>query len=85
MYAIEKNIPLFNKTASPGRKAKYPFGNMKISESFVVPAGSAEALVPDGSYTPRVASAAYNHGRLHGKKFSYRLDEKGNVRVWRVA
>ncbi len=88
MYAIEKNIPLAKKTSvgsTLGRKSKYPFGKMNVSESFVVPANAPEAKVLDGSYTPRVASAAYAYGRKHGKKFSYRLDDKENVRVWRIA
>lgn len=85
MYAIEKNIPLPHKPCRMGRPSKYPFSIMNVSESFVVPADSVAAIIPPGSHAPRVAASAYEHGRRYGKKFTYRKDDTGNVRVWRIA
>lgn len=59
---IEKGIPF------PGKQIGYPFGQMKVGESFKLPAKATNIM-----------SAAYYYAKTHGIRFSRR----GN-RVWRT-
>lgn len=70
---IEKNIPIPRSHAEGG---KYPFPQMEIGDSFVVPADRGRAAT--------VACARQK--RKHGKQFATRKTEDGKfVRVWRIA
>lgn len=65
---IESDVPL------PSRKpAKYPFGKMKIGESFFA------AVDPK-----LLTNAAGGYGRSHNMKFAVRTVE-GGARCWRIA
>ena len=75
MFAIEKNIPM-PTTGRSGRRTSYPFGDMEVGDSFVVPTSDKKAT--------SVYSAAWHYGNKNGKKFSVHKIE-GGVRVWRVA
>lgn len=52
-----------------GRPTRYPWAQMEIGDSFVAP------------YKPNLVLAAARYQ----KKFSYRKQSDGTVRVWRVA
>ena len=70
MYEIEKNIPTV-------RAYKYPFRDMEIGDSFLVPCVDDRAAKIDRS---KISGAAWY---LRPKKFSTRRVE-GGIRVWRV-
>lgn len=53
---------------------KYPWHEMKVGDSFPVPAGKYDT----------VANAARDFGKRHGRKFSIRTIATG-VRIWRTA
>lgn len=69
-FAIEKNIPVPDWRV----RARYPFKDMQVGDSFLIPQGDRKKVYP-------AASAA---GARHGKKFAVRKVDDG-VRVWRVA
>ena len=69
MYKIEKNIDI-----PPHKNTRYPFGVMKVGDSFFVEGGKSNAL----------SCAARLHARRHGGKFTVRQVD-GGVRVWRIA
>lgn len=68
-YKIEKGVPI--PPARHGRK--YPWHEMEIGDSFVVPDMSKSH-----------AGAVCGGARKNGRKFSFRLLETGGVRIWRV-
>jgi len=74
-YVIEKNIP-----APKVRKAgkRYPFGDMEVGDSF-------NAGVLSYADRGRLSSAATQHAKYYGKKFTTRTDDDGNIRCWRIA
>lgn len=77
MYAIEKNIPMPKR--SGGNKLVYPFRDMIVGDSFVVPF--------DKRATARASSMSYAR-RNKGVKFSSRCVSVGTstgVRIWRTA
>ena len=71
-YVIEKNVPLVQKNGA-GRKEKYPFPQMEVGDSFVVPGGIVRSM----RVTLRIA------GLRHGRTFKAQ-EQEGGVRVWRV-
>ncbi len=73
VFKIEKNIPPPPKRA--GRAPVFPFAQLKVGESFVVPAEQSAAAS---------ASAHYN-GRKYGRTFQQKRNPDGSVRFWRVA
>jgi hypothetical protein len=67
MIKIEKNIKV------PTARIKYPFGEMKVGDSFSL----------EGLNATSVYNAANSYGRGNGKKFAMRKLE--NVkRLWRI-
>jgi hypothetical protein len=72
MYQIEKGIPVPNL----GRKRKYPFAEMEIGDSFLVPMG-------DGKNVNSLRISIRNLARfLAPKRFAISIQE-GGLRVWR--
>lgn len=69
-FKIEKNIK------PPASRASYPFKEMKVGDSFLVPNPSTEL-----SHSVRISS--YGYGRNNNKRFSVRKAE-GGIRVWRI-
>lgn len=63
---IDKGIPL---------PTKYPFAEMNVGDSFVVPAKVNRSAVN---------VAAMRFGRKHGMKFTVRLTKDGTLRCWRI-
>lgn len=70
---IEKNIPI---PRSHAEGVKYPFPQMEIGDSFVVPIDRRVA----------VCMACLRYKEKHGKQFTTRKTEDGkSIRVWRIA
>lgn len=67
-YRIEKNVPI------PMRGSPYPFAEMEVSDSVLVPESVGE----------NARMAAHRHGKKFGKTFISRTVENG-VRIWRTA
>lgn len=65
---IEKGVPL------PRTRASYPFSEMAVGDSFLLPADESV----------RVRNAACAHTKVHGAKFTT-LKVGDGVRCWRVA
>lgn len=72
-FVIEKGLPMPEFSAS-GRPAKYPFSEMQVGDSFVLP---EDQLI-------RIRSAAANWGTRQGKKLSVRQLKDGSYRCWRL-
>ena len=81
-YTIEKNVPIPRKR---GEKSKYPFFEMEIGDSFVVP-------VKSGQIAPKVANSIrtcyhnicrYNKD-FKSRKFTIRILDEKSVRCWRT-
>lgn len=85
MIKIEANIPIPPRgpLVSKGRPALYPFADMQIGDSFMVPIKASDPQ-KQKRLAMRVTNAAYANARLHGKKYATRVMD-GGVRVWRVA
>lgn len=64
---IESNIPV---------PTKFPFGQMKVNDSFAVPVKVKR---------PAIAVAAMRYGKKHGMKFTVRQMPDKTLRCWRIA
>lgn len=71
MYSIETSIPF---PASPGWKAKYPWRELDVGQSF---------FVSDVKFRTMQAGASLAGRRLN-KQFRARIVD-GGVRIWRIA
>ena len=71
---IEKGIPIGSQRAN--LQTKYPFKEMEIGDSFVVP---KDELPKNGG------CGLHNSARYVGVKIATRTQTDGSVRVWRVA
>lgn len=70
-FQIDKSVPV--PLARHGRGPVYPFKEMGIGDSFIVPPERSE----------RLRNAAHAHGARAGKKFAVRKQPDG-VRCWRI-
>jgi uncharacterized protein (DUF2249 family) len=70
-FAIENDVPTPHRSQGP--RVSYPFREMKVGDSFVVPE----------DYEPQVRTSACAYGRRHGKIFTVRKRPEG-IRVWRM-
>jgi hypothetical protein len=75
-FVIEKNVPI---PASRVRTSGYPFREMVVGDSFLVPASQEQLKAVKN----RLSSASRNFGKKSGVKFTVR-QEDGGVRVWRA-
>lgn len=74
-YKIDKNIAV-PENVKLGRKTKYPFGELRIGESFFV--NKSHRSFPN---------VAISYGQRNGKEFRVqRAKEKGKngFRIWRI-
>lgn len=81
-FRIEKDVPMPDKVAGKGARSKYPFAQMKIGDSFLVPCTNGRI----NNVQVAVVGAAANY-RKKAKvtaKFSSSRQPDG-VRIWRVA
>ena len=82
MIEIEKNVPM---PQSRGLSGRYPFGDMKVGDSFAVDVPPDTLAVQVCSFAAKIRGAANNWGKKEGTKFSALLVEgKTRVRVWRI-
>ena len=74
-YTIEKNVPA---PAYGGRGAvpKFPFGQMEVGDSVVIPVKSRAAAY---------AFARRHSMRLTCRRLTCRVEDTDTVRVWRIA
>ena len=63
---IESDIPI---------PTKYPFAQMKVNDSFAVPANTNRSAIN---------VSAMRFGRKHGMKFTVRRTVDGTLRCWRI-
>ena len=76
MFEVESDIPI--PPGGTGHWHKYPWGDMKVGDSFFVP------NPPDGQRNPAYSSV-YNRGRKGDSNSRYSCrKEPGGLRVWRV-
>ena len=76
MYKIEADIPIpvAVKKGGAGRKPKYPFAELQVGESFLVP----------GKTTDKFGATVTLARKRTGRNFTTRNVE-GGVRIWRTA
>lgn len=76
MIEIEKGIPIpgVGEIYGRGRSPKYPWGEMKVGDSFVAK-----------SVRGQINRAAVNAGYKHQSKFTVRKIGENEYRVWRIA
>lgn len=76
MYEIEKGIPLPTNT----RNSKYPYKDMQVGDSFLIPAHPED--VPQ--WLKSIRNSMFAAGKRHGIKLTAAAAD-GGVRVWRKA
>lgn len=79
MYEIQKGLPVPKPNRGgpgTGRPAKYPFRQMEVGDSFLIP------LRPNGDYMGLGTTVSYATKQT-GFKFTTRREPTG-TRVWRV-
>ena len=82
MYKIDTHIPI-PEDVTRGRRAVYPFADMNVGYSFLVPFGDD----PEKKVAQRVHSAMAQFHRRDtnsNRRFALRTEALG-VRVWRIA
>jgi hypothetical protein len=67
-YKIEKNVPFPAYVGGRGNR-KFPFSEMEIGDSIVIPTKSK--------------NAAYSWAKLHSRKFTIQPVDADTIRVWR--
>ena len=90
MYNVEKSVPIPTRERGGRRgETKYPWADMKIGDSFAVPARGPTKTLQQDKAQNSLATSARHWGLLHGSKdfkVTTRLVDEGKfVRCWRVA
>ena len=67
MIEIEKNVPLFPRKTN----TKYPFAEMKVGDSFVIPPRPKTPILQ-------------GYAKTFGIKITIRRQPDGSYRVWRI-
>ena len=84
MYKIDKGIPMKHSIHGGGIKSKYPFKDMVVGDSFLIPCED------DRKKRQHIASAVLTAAKIVPKmKFTtaYKKEENGftnGIRVWRI-
>jgi hypothetical protein len=77
MFTIEQDVPLASGAKNGLRAAaRYPFGVMRVGDSFVIPAADA-AKALEAAKKWRQRHAGWQH--------AWARDETGDLRIWRTA
>jgi hypothetical protein len=71
MYKVEKEITI------PNRSSRYPFADMRVGDSFLVPFNDAKKI-------NNALQAMHGYARRVGVKCTVRTQDDGSIRVWRV-
>ena len=80
MITIDKAVPIPETKKTGKRRSLYPFENMEVNDSFLVPNPlKLTTLI----LRNRVNSAAAYHSKIDGMKFTVRDTVEG-IRVWRT-
>lgn len=74
MITLEKSVPVPAKIRT--RAGKYPWGQMEVGDSFVV---------PDGVSRTAVRASMYKAQKDTNRTFYVGDDENGKLRAWRRA
>lgn len=74
MLTIDKNIPIPTERTHSTAK-KYPFGDMEVGDSF---------LVPGKKKVSQMGSTIPNARARYGFEFTSKLEE-GGLRIWRIS
>jgi hypothetical protein len=79
-YKIESGIQISGSYRNPDSWKKYPFGDMKVGDSFAIPQDD------DDGKPHRVAHAVGVYNQVHKTKLHYasRKQADGSRRFWRV-
>lgn len=77
MFEIEKG---YTPPPPPRGRSLYPFAQMEIEDSFLVPYDGDDARTVER----RVSASAAQFGRRTSTKYTTRREEDG-VRIWRIA
>lgn len=72
---VDSNVPLPGESAKRGPEPKYPLAGMEIGDSFLFPKGQR------GSVQTRASQVS----KQTGYKFTVRVVDKDNCRIWRKA
>ena len=78
MYEIDKGVEIPPPNTTNGSRRIYPFREMEIGDSFLVPVDGDKKL-----QQARIGSAASYYGKRNNKRFVTRTVD-GGARVWRV-
>ncbi len=78
LIKIETDIPVPERASNIG--AKYPFADMKVGDSFLVPRINGEPI----QMTRERANKAVTYAKRKGGKYCSRSGEDG-TRIWRLA
>jgi hypothetical protein len=73
---VDKNKGIPDKKRGPGGASKYPFKDLKIGDSFLIP----DKTKKNGIYS---MLAAFNKKQSKPIKITIRMEEDG-IRVWRI-
>jgi hypothetical protein len=77
MFKIEKNIPI---TALYAAQVQYPFGEMQVGDSILVPVPEGQTF---GTLRSRLTAASGAYARKNDMKFSQRRIGDA-IRIWRI-
>ena len=78
MIKIESGIPIPERASNMA--AKYPFNDMKVGDSFLVPRINGEPV----TVTRERATKAISYAKRKGGKYCSRTNDEG-TRVWRLS
>ena len=85
MISIDRNVPLPPQQEFQQKTAKkYPFDLMEIGDSFPVKLTDYEPGLTSRKLMQRISPAASRHAKNHSRKYTLRIMENGDVRVWRI-
>ena len=75
VFKIEKNVKIPETAGLRGRIPTYPFGSMKVGDSFCAPKEAQKSL----------RCAAIMYGKRNNMRFTTRSQDNGQIRIWRIA
>lgn len=78
-FPIRKGVPLPHSSGNTTKQERYPWREMDVGDSFVVPFRGGDVAKQQAS----VATVAKHASKRHGHKYTTRRLE-GGIGVWRV-
>ena len=80
MFQIRKNVPMPSRNRGPGRAPMYPFGEMGIGDSFLVPIPQGETAEKVGERI-RAAASTWCKRNLSTLRFAVRPTVENGVEM----